>query len=998
MANFSHNITGCLNKYRDVDEALKWFNLAEKELGDKEYIQLVDTTIGYKYLSDERFSYVYSTFKNKRLKLYGREGVKVMSITDIEVLLKSYRFEEAYQFYEQNNEYVDEKLYLNLKKSHQDKQHSEKTAFVMEELVTLLSSYRFEEADQYYEQNNEYVDEKSYLDLKKSHQDKQHSERVASVMKEVEDLLSSYRFEKADSVYKKNRDYIDKEKYLNLREKCKTKRESELLKEKIKQKLESLLLKQGLLVADEYFRKQSVFTVDEYEKLRRKRISEFLSEYSDLPFQNEQVDAIGAINSNVLLKARAGSGKTSVVAGKTYFLVEHEKVHPDHVMLLAFNKKAADEITRRIRKGYGLVEFKNARTFHSLAYQLVQPKENLLFDERDGNLSTQGQSKLIQRIVNQAINPVFKEEMYRVFKAEMRELENIGEFLSREDYLLYRRNHKQFTLGGDNVKSLGEKYIGDFLFEHDIKHGYESIWYWKNEGNYRPDFTVFTNSDTPNIVIEHWGIDENDPSHSIPEHWTVSWQEYNTEMERKREYWEEYNRKKPADPVLLLETSIVDLAKGRNHFEHILRSKLSAHGVKLQKLSDEELYNSLDMVHRARLTRMFTQYIQKARKQRLLPRVLKDRIDKIDRTNDRVCTFVEMANAIYSIYIEELRRTNSIDFDELLERAVEIINKSHGNCEIRTLDDRRVKLSELRWLMIDEYQDFSLLFYDLIESIRKHNNNVRLFCVGDDWQAINAFAGSNLRYFTNFGSYVIPSETRNLLTNYRSVTNIVELANKFMEGRGEEAIAHSNKVGRIFKCYTNKVFIQQRPDMVNSAEAKFDRRFLTLGRVQVEIRNIDIGLPVGRMLKACHSIITRRENLGKTIDILSRKGRLSLYYDKLEVFRDKLKETCKGYPIYPDFDKAVRVDTTHSFKGSEADIVIMLNVVHGEYPMIHPDEELYEIFGSTPKDILEEEQRLFYVGMTRAISELYFFTEEKRESEFIKDMQLQEYKVKYVIE
>ena len=133
MANFSHNITGCLNKYRDVDEALKWFNLAEKELGDKEYIQLVDTTIGYKYLSDERFSYVYSTFKNKRLKLYGREGVKVMSITDIEVLLKSYRFEEAYQFYEQNNEYVDEKLYLNLKKSHQDKQHSEKTAFVMEE-------------------------------------------------------------------------------------------------------------------------------------------------------------------------------------------------------------------------------------------------------------------------------------------------------------------------------------------------------------------------------------------------------------------------------------------------------------------------------------------------------------------------------------------------------------------------------------------------------------------------------------------------------------------------------------------------------------------------------------------------------------------------------------------------------------------------------------------------------------------------------------------------
>ena len=468
-------------------------------------------------------------------------------------------------------------------------------------------------------------------------------------------------------------------------------------------------------------------------------------------------------------------------------------------------------------------------------------------------------------------------------------------------------------------------------------------------------------------------------------------------MERKREYWEEYNRKNPADPVLLIETSIVDLAKGRKHFENILRSKLSAHRIKLLKLSDEELYKRLDMVHRARLTGMFAQYIQKSRKQRLLPGELKKRIDRIDRTNDRVRTFSEMANAIYRKYLEELSRTSSIDYDELIERPVEIINESHGACEIRTLDDRRVKLSELRWLMIDEYQDFSLLFHHLIESIRQHNSSVRLFCVGDDWQAINAFAGSNLRYFTDFSSYVKPSETRNLLTNYRSFTNIVELANKFMEGKGEEAIAHSNKVGRIFKCYTNKVFIEQRQDRDNTAEAKFDRRFLTLRQVQRKFRNIDTGLAVGRMLKACHSIITRKENLGKTIDILSRKRWLSHYYDNLHAFANKLKETCKEYPIYADFDKKVRVGTTHSSKGLEADIVIMLNVVQGEYPMIHPDEELYEIFGSTPKDILAEEQRVFYVGMTRARSELYFFTEEKRESEFIKEMQLQEYEVSYVL-
>lgn len=82
-----------------------------------------------------------------------------------------------------------------------------------------------------------------------------------------------------------------------------------------------------------------------------------------------------------------------------------------------------------------------------------------------------------------------------------------------------------------------------------------------------------------------------------------------------------------------------------------------------------------------------------------------------------------------------------------------------------------------------------------------------------------------------------------------------------------------------------------------------------------------------------------------------------------------------------------------SFKGLEADIVIMLNVVQGQYPLIHPSEELYEIFGSTHADILSEEYRLFYVGMTRAKKALYFLTEEGRESDYIKNMHIEEYEV-----
>ena len=74
----------------------------------------------------------------------------------------------------------------------------------------------------------------------------------------------------------------------------------------------------------------------------------------------------------------------------------------------------------------------------------------------------------------------------------------------------------------------------------------------------------------------------------------------------------------------------------------------------------------------------------------------------------------------------------------------------------------------------------------------------------------------------------------------------------------------------------------------------------------------------------------------------------------------------------------------------------MLNVNQGSYPTIHPDEELYEIFGTTPSDVLEEEKRLFYVGITRAKEELYILCEEGIESNFLDDITLEEYIVKYL--
>lgn len=74
----------------------------------------------------------------------------------------------------------------------------------------------------------------------------------------------------------------------------------------------------------------------------------------------------------------------------------------------------------------------------------------------------------------------------------------------------------------------------------------------------------------------------------------------------------------------------------------------------------------------------------------------------------------------------------------------------------------------------------------------------------------------------------------------------------------------------------------------------------------------------------------------------------------------------------------------HQSKGQEADVVILLNVVRGVLPLIHPNNSLFTMFGETLVDVINEERRLFYVASTRAREKLFLLTEERYESDFLK--------------
>ena len=90
------------------------------------------------------------------------------------------------------------------------------------------------------------------------------------------------------------------------------------------------------------------------------------------------------------------------------------------------------------------------------------------------------------------------------------------------------------------------------------------------------------------------------------------------------------------------------------------------------------------------------------------------------------------------------------------------------------------------------------MFFKLVQAIRARNPDASVFCVGDDWQAINAFAGSELRFFQDFNRYFRDTSTLSMPTNYRSARAIVQgRATALCMDGGQAAKAKRSEPGEV---------------------------------------------------------------------------------------------------------------------------------------------------------------------------------------------------------
>ncbi|MBE3576241.1 MAG: UvrD-helicase domain-containing protein [Limnochordales bacterium] len=700
------------------------------------------------------------------------------------------------------------------------------------------------------------------------------------------------------------------------------------------------------LSADEIFDKhpdKNLITADEYKSLKTEFVREWADRQLDVRLDDEQAAAVATVTGDVQVVARAGSGKTTAVVTRAVFLQQHCGVSPDQLLLLALNRKAAEEMRTRLEKKLGAA-IPHVMTFHALAYAIVHPDESILYDkgpDDEFGLGREIQEIIDEHIRSDSLRPTVREIMLADFREDWERIVN-GRFeLPMKEFLEYRRALPRETLRGERVRSFGEKVIANALFEHAIDYHYERPIRWEGI-TYRPDFTIITGRDR-GVIIEYFGL-EGDP-------------DYDEAIESKRKFW----ARKPG--WKLIEVFPRDLQVGIDQFVSTLLNKLARLGISYRRLSEEEIWELVKCRAIDRFTEAITQFVGRCRLRNLSADELRRLISAHKPCSRSEKLFLEAASQIYDDYLRLLARDRKEDFSGLLWRAVNRI-RSGVTAFTRDRGRERGNVARLRYILIDEFQDFSEAFFALIEAIRSVNPGVSFFCVGDDWQAINGFAGSDLRYFSEFQRLFRDTTTLYMPANYRSVPAVVDVGNALMRGRGTSAVARRSGKGtvalyRIEDFAPTELELQaHHRDPLVVAVLRLARHFLDSGKSVVLLaRRNEVSWP------------------GYPANSLGGKPR------DLDELLTRIKRC-----LPKAFEDKIAASTVHRFKGQECDAVIVLDALDRCFPLIHPNWQYCRLFGDTLAKVEDEERRLFYVAVTRARDSLVLLTSSDHQSPYIQEI------------
>lgn len=153
----------------------------------------------------------------------------------------------------------------------------------------------------------------------------------------------------------------------------------------------------------------------------------------------------------------------------------------------------------------------------------------------------------------------------------------------------------------------------------------------------------------------------------------------------------------------------------------------------------------------------------------------------------------EMIAQVYSAYQDRLKRSNAMDFGDLLVNALQVLRDP----QVRLHYERG-----LEYVLVDEFQDTNKVQYLLVRTLAAPQNNI--FVVGDDDQSIYAFRGATIQNILNFERDYAGAKVVKLEQNYRSSGNVLEAAHGVISknaGRKPKKLWTSAGRGAQIRCY-----------------------------------------------------------------------------------------------------------------------------------------------------------------------------------------------------
>lgn len=175
---------------------------------------------------------------------------------------------------------------------------------------------------------------------------------------------------------------------------------------------------------------------------------------------------------------------------------------------------------------------------------------------------------------------------------------------------------------------------------------------------------------------------------------------------------------------------------------------------------------------------------------------------------------------IMLIYKRELESLKKIDFDDMIHLAKNKVKTSSIN---------------YKYIIIDEFQDTSLVRFNLIKEIIEKCNS-KIFVVGDDWQSIYRFSGCNLDLFINFKDYFNNARYFTLKYTYRNSNELIYVTSNFIM-KNKHQLRKSIKSNKNLKRPIKIVFNCNIYDLIES----IDGDILIIGRNNKDIANINYG-------------------------------------------------------------------------------------------------------------------------------------------------------------